>query len=268
MGEDKRQTLFSNPRLVGWILSLIIHLLLILFIFFAPHFVKEEPEEAYEGVLVSFGLPVESATSEEANQSNPKEEESDIPEMEEMEVKNDQKEVKSTLIEEENPALAEKSEEQKPAQKKPSRSQKEVEEKVSEENQLDKAKDAFSQLFNKSNNKGVTPQQSGDPLGEPDASILEGLSKGKGQVGGGLDERGVLFEPQIVEQSQKSGRVVVRVCVDNQGKVISARFTQRGSTTTDRALVDIAEISAMKYRFSPSTYEEQCGTISINFIVQ
>jgi outer membrane biosynthesis protein TonB len=266
MGEDKRQTLFSNNRTVGWILSLLIHILLILFVFFLPHFVKEEPEDAYEGILVSFGLPVESASSEEASQSIPIEEESEIPEMEERRVQNVQEELESTLLEEENPVLAKQSEERKPEEKKPSRPQKE--EQVSEENQLDKAKDAFSQLFNRSNDKGNTPKQSGDPLGEPDASILEGLSKGKGQVGGGLDARGVLFEPQIVEQSQKSGRVVVRVCVDSQGKVFQARYTQRGSTTTDRDLVKIAEISAMKYRFSPSSYEEQCGTITINFIVQ
>jgi len=133
---------------------------------------------------------------------------------------------------------------------------------------LDKARDAFSQYFNKSNSTGEVIKQSGDPFGEPDATILEGISKGKGKVGGGLDERGVLDKPEFVENSQKSGIVVVRVCVNKVGDVINARFIQRGSTTTDRELVEIAESSAYKYKFTPSQFEEQCGTITINFIVQ
>jgi len=87
-------------------------------------------------------------------------------------------------------------------------------------------------------------------------------------VGGGLDERGGLYEPEIIEHSQKSGRVVGRVCVDKTGRAMSAKFTQLNSTTTDRELVEVAEISALKYRFMPSDYEEQCGTITITFIVR
>lgn len=267
MGDEKRRNDFSDHRLIGWIVSVVIHVLILLFIFLLPHFEREKPDEAYEGVLVSFGLPVESADSEEGGKSSNLEEEADIPEMQEQTGQDQPEELETSLTEEENPVVANTSEERKPVEKTPARTETKEEE-ASSENTLDKAKDAFSQFFSQSNTGGENTQPSGDPLGEPDASILEGISKGKGRVGGGLDERGVLYEPEIVEQSQKSGKVVVRVCVDRTGKVLNANYTQRGSTTTDSDLVSIAEHSAMKYRFTPSTYEEQCGTITIHFIVQ
>ncbi|MBK7094605.1 MAG: energy transducer TonB [Saprospiraceae bacterium] len=108
----------------------------------------------------------------------------------------------------------------------------------------------------------------GDPLGSRDSDILEGITKGKGRVGDGLDARGVMYEPAFEDSSQKSGTVVVRICINDQGKVISARYTQKGSTTTDSELINIAVSNSKKYRFSPSQLPEQCGTVSITFIVR
>lgn len=109
---------------------------------------------------------------------------------------------------------------------------------------------------------------SGTGKGDPDASILEGISTGTGVVGGGLSNRGVLYEPKVNDSSQKTGRVVVNVCVDKSGKVISAIYTQRGSTTTDSDLRALAERSARKFRFSQCEVDKQCGTVTIDFKVQ
>jgi TonB family protein len=87
-------------------------------------------------------------------------------------------------------------------------------------------------------------------------------------VGGGLGNRGVKYEPTISDNSQKTGKVVVNVCVDKSGKVISAEYTQKGSTTTDSDLRALAERSARKFVFSESTIEKQCGTITIDFKVR
>lgn len=262
MGNNNRKSFFSDHKSIGWIASLLIHLFIVSFILYFPHFVNIPKEAAYEGVLVSFGLPVETSDSE----SNP--EETTIPkdeftEMQKVEIE-EEVEVENSLLEEESDVKVQERDEIKPSEKKPSiksAPQEEVDE-------LEKARDAFGKLFNKSANNSSSSERKGDPLGEPDASVLEGISKGRGRVGGGLDERGVLYEPEIVDSSQKSGKVVVRVCVDKGGKVLSAKFTQRGSTTTDSELVEIAESSARRYKFMPSEFEEQCGTISINFIVQ
>lgn len=152
---------------------------------------------------------------------------------------------------------------------KPSKSQ----EQIDAENNAKKyqeAKSQFGSMFGKSDNAsaGKEAGQQGDPLGKPDAKALEGISKGSGRVGGGLSNRGVLYEPNFSDNSQKSGIVVVKICVDDTGNVLSAKFTQKGSTTTDSYLVGLAEREVAKYKFTPSETLEQCGTITIDFKIQ
>lgn len=126
------------------------------------------------------------------------------------------------------------------------------------------AKKSFSDLFSGSGSS-TGNQSQGDPKGEPDQDILDGLTSGTGKIGAGLKDRGVLHEPEIDENSQKIGRIVIRVCVNSKGEVIEAKYTQKGSTSTDLELVKVAEDAAKQYLFSPSAIEKQCGTISIDF---
>jgi TonB family protein len=105
----------------------------------------------------------------------------------------------------------------------------------------------------------------GDPNGNPDSKVLEGISKGRGTIGGGLAGRKVVNAPTISENSQKYGKVVVKVCVDKTGQVISAKFTQGGSTTSDAQLVKLSEKGAMKYKFASGELDSQCGTITFDF---
>lgn len=139
----------------------------------------------------------------------------------------------------------------------------EAERKKQEE--YDKKKSQFGNVLG--NSKGDTGKSGnqGDPSGDPNADMLSGLSKGSGRVGGGLGNRGVVHEPIITDSSQKIGKVVVNVCVDKAGRVISSKFTQKGSTTTDSKLIEIAEKGAAQYQFSPSEVSEQCGTITVDF---
>ena len=131
------------------------------------------------------------------------------------------------------------------------------------------AKKQFGDVFGSGKGKTDKPGNQGDPDGDPDARKLEGVSTGSGMVGGGLGDRGVLFVPKIKDNSQKTGVVVVRVCVDKNGDVSEPpRFTQKGSTTADSELVNIAIASAKKFRFSKSSVDKQCGTITVNFRVQ
>jgi len=124
------------------------------------------------------------------------------------------------------------------------------------------AKSKFSSLFNKS---GKDSASKGQATGHPDAKALEGLSSGKGTAGKGFGDRGIVYSPTITDDSQRTGRVVVDICVNKKGEVISAKFTQKGSTTTDAYLIDLAEKSAKKYKFMKSEVEEQCGEITIDF---
>ena len=135
--------------------------------------------------------------------------------------------------------------------------------------EADANKKQFSNILSGSGKGSTdTPGNQGDPNGDPNAAVLEGISSGSGMVGGGLGDRGVLYEPRIQDNSQKTGKVVVNVCVDQAGDVVSATYTQRGSTTTDSELKDLAIRSAKKFRFTDSEIEKQCGTITIDFKLQ
>jgi hypothetical protein len=129
----------------------------------------------------------------------------------------------------------------------------------------DAKKKKYGTLFGKGQGTTDGKGNQGDPNGEPDAKALEGISKGRGTVGEGLASRPVKQAATVSDNSQKHGKVVVKVCVDRNGKVISAKFTQKGSTTTDADLVSTAERGAMRYVFSPGEIDSQCGTIAFDF---
>ena len=87
-------------------------------------------------------------------------------------------------------------------------------------------------------------------------------------IGGGLGGRAVKERGRINDTSQKSGKVVIEVCVDKEGRVTSADYTQRGSTTSDSELKTKALQAARGYRFATSTADQQCGTITFNFTLK
>ena len=84
-------------------------------------------------------------------------------------------------------------------------------------------------------------------------------------MNGDLSKRKVLKVPQIVDDSQKQGKAVIKICVDASGKVVSADYTQMGSTTSDQHLVSLAVEGAYQYLFSPSNIKLECGRVIIDF---
>lgn len=63
----------------------------------------------------------------------------------------------------------------------------------------------------------------------------------------------------------KTGTVVLNVCITGAGDVTVASFTQRGSTTTDRELINAATGNVKKMKFTESDQPMQCGAIAIQF---
>jgi len=150
-------------------------------------------------------------------------------------------------------------------QKAEAAAKKKLEEQRKKQEAFEKTKNELGSLFGGDGESNESEGKKGDPDGSNDSDILEGLSGGLSAVGGGLSGRGIIYEPKIKENSQKTGKVVVKVCVDRSGSIISSKFTQRGSTTTDSELVEVAEKAAAKYKFTPGDLAEQCGTITIDF---
>ena len=132
-----------------------------------------------------------------------------------------------------------------------------------EKAQLESQKSKFGSLFAKG-----TSASNNEEKGKDTSTALDNLVSGKGSVGKELGQRKVIYEPVIKESSQKTGKVAVRICVNQQGVVTSAKFTQKGSTTTDTHLVSIATKAAKKYKFSSSENPEECGNVIIEFTVK
>ena len=131
-------------------------------------------------------------------------------------------------------------------------------------------KDEIGGLFGgggKGSGKGNTgkPGNQGDPGGDPNSKNLEGITTGTGSVGGNLGNRNVMFAPKIEDNSSLEGTVVVEVCVDSNGSVVSAGFMQRGSTTANSTLVNLAVNNAKKWKFSTGDVDKQCGTVTYKF---
>ncbi len=133
-------------------------------------------------------------------------------------------------------------------------------------------KDQLGGLFNSGGGGGNTnkPGDGGAKDGDPNSSNIGTKSFGSGTVGGGLGNRGVSNSPRVEETSQKSGIVVITLCVLANGKVDPAtvKFTQGGSTTTDPQLVAAATRNAKQWGFTAGSADKQCGTITYNFKVQ
>lgn len=282
----------------GLRVSLILHILLII-LAILPLLSYKTPPPEQEGIMVNLGIPDVGQGDENAASTAPEVVEEDVQEdatpqevvekvepVEEVVEKTTPKEttqpVKDVVKTEDPAAVALKKKKAEEAKKK--REAEEAKRKAAEAARKKKAAEEAERKrkqaeadaladgldFGTGGGKGNTGTSGnqGDPNGDPNADNLTGLSKGSGRVGGGLGSRGVLAAPKVQEKSQKSGTVVIEVCADANGNVISSNFTQRGSTTTASELVRAAEKNAKKWKFSKGGVDRQCGTITYKFKLQ
>ena len=284
----------------GRTVAIAVHVGLLLLALY-PFLKYPDPPPGQEGIMVNLGLPDVGQGDENAAAAEPSEAEEAEPEVEvEEEVVEEEAEPEETkaveepepveekkVIETEDPnALALKRKKEKEAAKKKAEEEAEKKRKAAEakkkaeaeaKKKADAKRKADAKDFGKSlgldglgKGKGNTGKDGnqGDPNGDPNASRLEGISTGAGNVGGGLSARGVRRSPKVSENSQKSGRIVLNVCVDQNGKVTSAEYTQKGSSTADAQLRAAAIRNAKSWQFSKGALDKQCGTITYNFKVK
>lgn len=275
----------QEDRRRGWVTSIVVHALLILLLII-PFIQFPIPPPGHQGILVSLGTEAGSGDDRPQTQDEdptPQNPDAAPPQPSQPEVRQVAEQTpaidREVVTQDDSEALAikkaqeleaqRKREEERERQRQLELERQKAEAEAKRQAEYDKSKQQFSDLLSGTGKGNTnTPGNQGSPTGDPDASALEGISTGSGKIGGGLGNRGVVYTPDIQDVSQKVGRVVVNVCVDQQGNVISAVYTQRGSTTTDSELKRLAIQSAERFRFSDSDIEKQCGTITIDFKVQ
>lgn len=271
----------SNPndRRKAKRVSIIVNAILLILLLF-PFMSYQVPPPGEEGILVSFGAPNmgsgdDRPDTQQEEVVEPKPPSETPPPPVEPEVVKETA-VKEEVVTQEDPnAIALKKQEEerqkKLAEKKRQEeleAQRQAEAEAKKKAEYEATKKQFGDLFGGGKGKTDSPGNQGDPLGDPNSNNLEGLSTGSGNIGDGLGGRNVRYKPNVVEKSQETGRVVVRVCVNEKGNVIEAELTQKGTTAGDSDLINTAIRYARQYRFSESTVSKQCGTITFDFKIQ
>lgn len=281
----------QNNKKRGMRTSIFVHIGLIL-LALLPLTRYEDPPPGQEGILVNLGIPDVGEGDENAAAAEVQEEEAaveeDQPEEEveevESEPESDPEPVEKEIVTTEDPeAIAIKKQKEKEAREKreaEAEAKKKAEAEAEAKRKAEADRKAKEDAANKlkeglgleglGKGKGNTGKEGnqGDPGGDPNSDILTGVSTGSGTVGGGLGSRGRVKSPRVQENSQAAGTVVLNVCVDSDGNVVSATYTQRGSTTGNSQLKAAAVRNAKQWKFSKGGPDKQCGTITYNFKVQ
>jgi len=271
----------NDNRRKGFWISILFHILLF-FLFIVPCFTGRSlpPDDQLQGIVVALGQPeapvnvvkAKTPSAKKSNPvSNPKPERTAPPKATAVPVKSKTVEERS-IVKADDSQMKRKADlelERKRAEEMEAEAKRKAEEKARQkaeelEQKRVEAKSKFSSLLSQKGDSKESASK-GQADGRPHASALDNLSRGEGQVGAGLGSRGLLYAPEIRDNTQKTGRVIVTICVNSAGKVINSRYRQKGSTTTDAHLIQLAESSALKYKFSESQAQEQCGDIIIDF---
>ena len=128
-------------------------------------------------------------------------------------------------------------------------------------------------LFKMSKDGADKPANAGNPYAKKDTvTMAAGTGGGLNPIGNemldeGLQGRGLVGAlPQpIYPAGNKGGKVVIKVTVNQSGVVTDASYEPKGSTTSDKALVDAALAAARKARFTESKAFVQGGKITYLF---
>ncbi len=108
----------------------------------------------------------------------------------------------------------------------------------------------------------------GNPDGDPYATTYYGSpGNGTGTGGYGLSGRSLVGKGKVKQKCNQEGRVVVRIVVDNNGKVIKATPGVKGTTNNDPCLLDPARETAFLHRWNVDSNapDQQVGFVVVNF---
>lgn len=126
-------------------------------------------------------------------------------------------------------------------------------------------------LFKKNSKGGSQGVTTGDGNqgkegGNPNSNRYDG-TPGNGGAGYSLSGRSASALPQPRYDSQKEGKIIVKIWVNRQGTVTKAEAPQQGSTISEAGMVALAKQAALKAKFTAdeNATELQVGTITYVF---
>jgi len=108
----------------------------------------------------------------------------------------------------------------------------------------------------------------GQPNGEPYATSYYGSPGSDSGTGGyGLNGRSLVNKGKIQQECKEEGRVVVKIVVDRNGKVVSATPGVRGTTNTHPCLLEPAKKTAFMHQWNldSNAPNQQIGFVVVNY---
>lgn len=108
----------------------------------------------------------------------------------------------------------------------------------------------------------------GQPDGDPYATSYYGSpGSGSGTGGYGLNGRSLVNKGKVQQECNQEGRVVVKIVVDRNGKVISAIPGVKGTTNNNPCLLEPAKKTAFmhKWNLDSNAPSQQVGFVVVNF---
>jgi hypothetical protein len=130
--------------------------------------------------------------------------------------------------------------------------------------------------------KGKTPS-SGEGDGDADGNKGQvngtlygnsyyGTGSGTGSGNGtkwGLKGRNLAGNDKILQQCNESGRIIIQVTVNKQGRVVDAQYSAKGSNSSSQCLIKPAIATAKTFRWNQAADapDQQIGFVEINFSV-
>jgi len=108
----------------------------------------------------------------------------------------------------------------------------------------------------------------GQPNGNPYATSYYGApGSGSGTGGYGLNGRSLVSKGKVQQECNEDGRVVVKIVVDKNGRVIKATPGVKGTTNNAPCLLEPARKTAMlhKWNLDAKAPSQQIGFVVVNF---
>jgi outer membrane biosynthesis protein TonB len=114
----------------------------------------------------------------------------------------------------------------------------------------------------------TNPGDKGQPDGDPYATSYYGSpGSGSGAGGYGLNGRSLVTKGKVQQECNQEGRVVVKISVDRNGKVVSATPGVKGTTNNHPCLLEPAKKTAFlhKWNLDSNAPNQQIGFVVVNF---
>lgn len=138
---------------------------------------------------------------------------------------------------------------------------------------------ALAALKNKNRNDG---KGEGDGTGGSGTGNNNGVGDGNstghgngppgfnGGDGWDLNGRMLVKKPERMTDAEEEGKVRIDIIVNEDGKVIKASYSPKGSNTTNARLISKATQAAYQYKFNKSAdgKSEQYGTVTVHFSLE